>query len=1053
NAGATATFNGNLTLNCTNLNAGSGIIIGNDGTVNINGNVIVSTTSGRGVLFSDVSGSVTLGSGYTISAGSFTTGTLKLARFIQTGGTAQNIALTGTASVQAGPSSQFNGSTSFSAPQMFLNGSQYNNTAILTKNGATDNTSTGANIFNGSAVITNSGTGLFRLANTTIDDFNSDATFIQTGSGLLQPAYATNCTIAGNLSTEGTSTPISFGTVTLNGTGPQLIGGSLSPTFTNLNISNTGNTVSYGVNSIVTGNLSVISGIFDLGAYTTNRLTSGGTLSIANGATLKIGGTNTIPFNYTAHSVGATSTIEYAGTNQTVTILNSSENYGNLTISGSGTKSIQADLGVRNNVTVTAGTLDIATYILKIGGSISNSGSFIATNGTIEMNGTAAQTIPATAFAGKTINNLTINNIAGVTLADTLKLTNDLTVSNGALVTGGFLVLRSSATATARVAQITSTAGTPISGNVIAERYVIGRRKYRLISSPVTTHANATLTPGQEAYSIWGNWQNSGINTTPNVGELITGGSVADGFDAGTTNASLYTYDDVNRVFKGYTTANGKNTRYTPLKAGIAYLMFVYGDRLNSVFATNPHNTVLSALGTLKTGTQTYNTGSAIPLTGVTGRFTLLGNPFASPINWATIPKTDLANAYWGWDPNLNSTGGYITVTTLGAVTLQAPYSGSTGLNQYIQSGQGFFVKTTGPSPVLTIREQDKAADFNALAFRPTGTLPLLAVNLQYVSSGTKILADGVLAVFDPAFPNAAGAEDATKMANTAESMAILNDTTLLSIDARQMPQNNDTLYLNVSRLTKPQYILQVFAEQMDPGTIQAFLQDRYLNTLQPLTLNDTNSIVFNVSAGIPASADVNRFRIVFHSSVVVLPVKFISIKAIQKNKDIQIDWSVAEESGIKKYEIERSADGTGFNKAGEITARGNNSSESYYWLDASPVTGSNYYRVRAVQQDGEFLLSKIVVVKIIAGNTAFKVFPNPVINHQVNIRADVMAKGQYTLLIYNQQGQQVIKRVITHVGGAFNQIIDLPEILPHGIYYLQLTGENVKYDQTIFLE
>ena len=114
-------------------------------------------------------------------------------------------------------------------------------------------------------IITNSGTGFLRLANTTADDFNSNATFIQTGSGLLQPAYATNSTIAGNLSTAGTATAITFGsTVTLDGAGAQSIAGSLSPTFNNLIISNTGNTVTSGVNSIVTGNLSVSSGTFDL---------------------------------------------------------------------------------------------------------------------------------------------------------------------------------------------------------------------------------------------------------------------------------------------------------------------------------------------------------------------------------------------------------------------------------------------------------------------------------------------------------------------------------------------------------------------------------------------------------------------------------------------------------------------------------------------------------------------------------------------------------------------------------------------------------------------
>lgn len=119
---------------------------------------------------------------------------------------------------------------------------------------------------------------------------------------------------------------------------------------------------------------------------------------------------------------------------------------------------------------------------------------------------------------------------------------------------------------------------------------------------------------GEEALSIWGNWQNAGNNVTANKGTLITGGSANDGFDTQTNNASLYTYDDVNRKYVGFTTAHGQNTKYTPLKAGVAYLHVVYGDGLNSVFATSPHNTVLTETGVLKTGDQTSHSASAIPL-------------------------------------------------------------------------------------------------------------------------------------------------------------------------------------------------------------------------------------------------------------------------------------------------------------------------------------------------------------------------------------------------------------------------------------------------------
>ena len=101
------------------------------------------------------------------------------------------------------------------------------------------------------------------------------------------------------------------------------------------------------------GNIRVDGGVFDLSGFTASRGTTvaGGTLSVANGATLKIGGANSFPANYQTHSLGVSSTVEYSGSNQTVTV----ESYGNLTLStGSGavTKTLPATaLTIAGNLT------------------------------------------------------------------------------------------------------------------------------------------------------------------------------------------------------------------------------------------------------------------------------------------------------------------------------------------------------------------------------------------------------------------------------------------------------------------------------------------------------------------------------------------------------------------------------------------------------------------------------------------------------------------------------------------------------------------------------
>ena len=115
-------------------------------------------------------------------------------------------------------------------------------------------------------------------------------------------------------------------------------------------------------------------------------------------------------------------------------------------------------------------------------------------------------------------------------------------MQNGSFNTNNYLTLRSNSETTARVGAITSASSTPIVGDVTVERYVAGRRKYRLITSPVTTSTSAVLTAGEASRSIWGNWQNAGVASS-GAGTLITGGTTTDGFDQGTTNASLFSYD------------------------------------------------------------------------------------------------------------------------------------------------------------------------------------------------------------------------------------------------------------------------------------------------------------------------------------------------------------------------------------------------------------------------------------------------------------------------------------------------------------------------------
>ena len=129
-----------------------------------------------------------------------------------------------------------------------------------------------------------------------------------------------------------------------------------------------------------------------------------------------------------------------------------------------------ASVDYANNITIQSGaSVTVAGNTLEIAGTISNSGTFTATSGIIEMIGSGAQTIPANTFAGNTIMDLKINNSAGVTLAGALNITGIVRPTLGTLNSGGFLTLLSTATQTAL---ISGTGSGQVSGTVQMQRYV-----------------------------------------------------------------------------------------------------------------------------------------------------------------------------------------------------------------------------------------------------------------------------------------------------------------------------------------------------------------------------------------------------------------------------------------------------------------------------------------------------------------------------------------------------------------------------------------------------
>lgn len=179
-------------------------------------------------------------------------------------------------------------------------------------------------------------------------------------------------TFSGNFTNDGTLNS-SASSITLNGSVAQTINSSTGISFNNLNITNTSATVTLGssTNCSIANNLSIAAdAVFDLGLNSlsvTNSVSSAGTVITQNISTTPV------PSGKTWGG-----TFEFAGSGAQTIV---SGTYNNLTISGTGGATANADITVNGilklvsaNPSATKGLLDMGSYTVLMGPLATNIG-------------------------------------------------------------------------------------------------------------------------------------------------------------------------------------------------------------------------------------------------------------------------------------------------------------------------------------------------------------------------------------------------------------------------------------------------------------------------------------------------------------------------------------------------------------------------------------------------------------------------------------------------------------------------------------------------------
>lgn len=746
----------------------------------------------------------------------------------------------------------------------------------------------------GGIISVNTGSSIQLSGNLTISSGGSFTLSNNIGNDLL---------IRGNWENQGTFNANNRA-VFFNGTSPQTIQND-QPAGISIPFLYIQNNVT-AISNMTVSNLLNVSGSGIFTNADNKTLTFGSTSTITNNGTIVIQGSLTD--NRASKSFGGTVRYEASSGSQTI----EGATYNNLELANNSSKTFNADVSISGNFIVSGGSVTTPSNV-SFNGSSAQSIAGLAYNN-IDFSGAGAKTFTSNASVNPTA---TITFGSGNSSVDFDGSSNNLTFT-----------LMSDINGTARIANASNWT---LTGNVTTERYLPAKRAWRLLASPVKGTTN---------HSVFANWQNNG--TDNGRGLLLWHPSPVGTATPTSSNSGLFVgaqpniYNYVNGAWTAVTNTN--TTYVSTASQNNAFMVFVTGPHASSNFTSTSAVTTSSASGQLITGNVNHNI--------VANQFTLLGNPYASPINPVSLVSNNSGSKLWMLDPSVGL-GAYITYD--GNWVPEAP----SGNDAYIQSGQGFFVRSTQTN--FNIAETDKIAGNSNTWFAKQSVQNTnenkIRVLLDKQINNEWQLADGILSVSGNNYSNEVDAQDALKVTNFNENIQFRNGTNNLAIEYQNLPTAITEQPIRLTGTTATSYRLRVRTEGFVSSDVQPILQDTQSGTNHLITTDGTTiEIPFTGVVSTTNNPD-NRFKIVYQQVLGVEQPNYNTLQ-VYPNPVTQGQFVIAlpNSSEVATYEIT--------NYLGQIVQKGNLTAGNTNVSIASQAVG--VYLVR-VQQNGEVYTTKIV--------------------------------------------------------------------------------------------
>ena len=174
-----------------------------------------------------------------------------------------------------------------------------------------------------------------------------------------------------------------------------------------------------------------------------------------------------------------------------------------------------------------------------------------------------------------------------------------------------------------------------------------------------------------------------------------------------------------------------------------------------------------------------------------------------------------------------------------------------------------------------------------------------------------------------------------------------------------------------------------------------------------------------------------------------ILPIDFfIACKAQKKQNGAVINWDVATEENVSRYEIEKAIDNNNFVTIAVVTRSDNKLSYSY--TDNNMDGGTTIYRIKVVTLDGRIRYSNTVAVLFNTKSFLItSVTPNPLQNN-TKLTISSPENTSVRMILYDAQGR-VVRQWQQSISDGTNVISFDATELQRGVYFLSANNGSAK--------